>query len=231
VRHATTLGQTPGAPRALAVAMAAFVALLAAAMRAYPGGTQWDGAASGNDFWRNYLCDLAQTVALNGQPNAIGSALARTAMTLLALALLPFFRTVTRLFPSRARLGACVRVMGYVAAVGAFPVALVPANVWHALHAVAIVVGGVSGIGAALLAAYGLLREEPPPGVPAIAAVAALLSATAAFALYVRQFFEPGPGPVAGAVLERIALLCVLAWMGAVAWRVGRGAPYDRHGR
>ena len=45
-------------------------------MAEYPGGTGWDARSNGNDFWLNYLCDLERTVAINGQPNAIGSVMA-----------------------------------------------------------------------------------------------------------------------------------------------------------
>ena len=94
------------ASAAILAAEAAFVLLLIPAMRAYPGGTSWDPASSGHDFWLNYLCDLTRSVALNGQPNPAGAALAQGAMGLLALGLLPFWWVLPQLFPSGARLGA-----------------------------------------------------------------------------------------------------------------------------
>src|SRR5262249_39586691 len=95
-----SLGRSALASCALALS------LLGAAMCAYPGGTHWDRAAPGHDFWRNYLCDLARTVALNGAPNPLGSALARAAMASLAVAIGLFFWVLPALLGARARVRA-----------------------------------------------------------------------------------------------------------------------------
>src|SRR5690242_6177137 len=59
--------------------VALFLALFVLAARAYPGGTDWDRAAVGHQFWANYLCDLTRGVALNGVANPLGSLLAQAA--------------------------------------------------------------------------------------------------------------------------------------------------------
>ncbi len=200
------------------------VALLALAMAAYPGGTQWRHAADGHDFWRNYLCDLARRVALNGTPNPVGSALAQASMLALALGLVPFWRLLPDFFGARPRLGTWVRVLGQVAVAASFAVVLLPADRFSEVHGLAIVVAGVPGLFAALLAVVGLAGEERSPRVVASVGVTALLVAAAAFAVYLRQFFVPGPGPVAGAILERLALILLLVWMGAVAFRAPHSA-------
>src|SRR3954471_798809 len=89
-------------------AVPAFVILFFAAANAYPGGTHFDHASVGHDFWRNTLCDVARTVAIDGTPNACACALARVAMTLLALGIGVLFVALPRLFPSRTRLGLAV---------------------------------------------------------------------------------------------------------------------------
>jgi len=195
------------------------VLLLVAAMHAYPGGTQWNPYATGNNFWENYLSDLARTVALNGEENALGSALAQSALGALALGLLPFWWLLSQLIPTRPRLGAAVRSLGYVAGTGALAVALLPADRFSAAHGIAIIAAGVPGLIAAPLAVLGLIVEGKRSCVAATIGAATWLIAVAAFVPYVMQFFVDGPGPVAAAVLERLALIFVLAWMGAVAWR------------
>jgi hypothetical protein len=227
-------GMPPVSIRALSAAMSAAalasVVLLLAAMCLYPGGTQWDHAAPGNDFWQNYVCDLARTVALDGVPNPRGSALAQAAMALLALALGLLWWLVPRVFPARRLLGATVRVAGCTASAAALAVVLLPADRFSQVHGLSIVVAGVPGLAAGFLAVVGLAQEERAPRVAAALGGAAFVVALGAFVLYVRQYFVPGPGPIAGAVLERIALLLLIVWMGAVAWRSARAEawrPYD----
>jgi hypothetical protein len=207
------------AAAATVATIAVSTTLLVGAMLVYPGGTQWEHAREGHDFWRNYLCDLARTVALNGRPNPVGSALARSAMVVLAAGLASFFWLLPRLFASRRRVSFGVRTLGCFAACGGCTVALLPADQVSEAHGIAIVVAGVAGLAAASLAVTGLLREERAPPIAAAAGVCALLLASVAFALFVRQFVVAGPGPVAGAAFERLALLSLVAWMGVVAWR------------
>jgi hypothetical membrane protein len=56
-----------------AILSAAVLALLA--MRRYPGGTSLDAHRVGYSMDQNFLSDLGMTVAYDGQPNAMGSAL------------------------------------------------------------------------------------------------------------------------------------------------------------
>jgi hypothetical protein len=211
--------ETRTAAFAMAVATVASAALLVPAMFVYPGGTQWDRAAEGNDFWRTYLCDLARTVALNGQPNPLGSALARGSMLVLALGLLFFFWVLARMLATRARLGPWIRLLGTLGVVATVFVVVLPADRFSGVHGAAIVAAGVPGLTAALLAVLGFARE----GSRALAVIGAtaLLVSLGAFVIYLRQLFVPGPGPVAGAVLERVALLALFGWIAAVARAVG----------
>jgi hypothetical protein len=223
--RAMTTRRLRAASTAILAAEAAFVALLVPAIRAYPGGSDWHPAISGHDFWLNYLCDLTRRVALNGEPNQTGAVWAQAAMTALALGLVPVWWLVPRLFPSRALLGGTVRVLGSVAAAGTLAVILMPSDRFGPLHGISIILAGVPGLTAVLLAVYGLLREEPGPRVAAILGGAMLLVATVDFVLYVRQFGSGDPGPAAIAILERISTIFLLAWMAAVAWRVRALSP------
>jgi hypothetical protein len=211
--------KTQAAAIAMAAATVASAALLVPAMCVYPGGTQWDRTAEGNDFWRTYLCDLARTVALNGRPNPLGSALAQGSMLVLALGLFFFFWVLPRMVTTRARLGPWIRLLGTLAVIATVFVVLLPANRFSGVHGAAIVAAGVPGLIAASLAVIGLARQ----GSRALAVVGAttLLVSLGAFVIYLRQFLVAGPGPVAGAVLERVALLALFGWIAAVARRAG----------
>ena len=214
----------PSRVSALAMTVCTVVSLLLllASMRVYPGGTQWNRAAPGNDFWENYLCDLARTVALNGHPNPIGSLLAQLALGGLSLGLYLFFGLLSRMAPSRPRLGRAIRALGFLATTGAVLVAALPADRHAEVHGIAILLGGASGLLAAVLGILGIAWERRPPRLVARVGLLALVVALLAFIPFVRQYFVDGPGPVAAAVLERLALLCLLAWMAATAWHATR---------
>jgi hypothetical protein len=214
------------AAAAVFAAEAAFVALLVPAMRAYPGGTSWNAIARGHDFWLNYLCDLTRQVALDGEPNP-GAAVAQAAMTVLAMGLLPLWWLLPHLFPSRARLGWTVRLLGSIAAIGAVAVVLMPADRFG--HADAIVLAGLPGLAAVLLAVFALARDEQTPRVAAALGAATLLAASVDLVLYLA--YLGGAGSILTPVLQRISTILLMAWMGTVAWlnltagRARRPAP------
>ena len=217
---------TDAASAGILAAVAAFVALILLAMAEYPGGTGWDPTSHGNDFWLNYLCDLERTVARNGQPNPLGSALARAAVLVLASGLVFVWWIVPRLSRGSPRLGRAARVLGAVTVPGMLAVGLFPADRFPTWHPIEMILAGLPGLAAAAIAVLGLALEKPAPRVAVVVGGAAVVTAGVDFALYVRQLVGDGPGPTAGAILERVALILVLAWMCAIAWRA-RGIGRD----
>lgn len=216
---------TPRAPLALASSVLAFVVLFFAAACAYPGGTHFDHGSAGHDFWRNTLCDVTRSVALDGRLNVTGSALARLAMLTLAAGLGVFFVLLTRLFPARKRTGAAVRALGGLAALGAVAVVLLPSDRFPALHGVAVVCAGIPGLTAALVAFHALLRERGAAHAVVVLGGLALGVAAVDFGLYVSELASDGASQLAVAVLERVATALLLAWMLAVARDLYRTEP------
>ncbi|HSO38252.1 MAG TPA: hypothetical protein VLT33_37245 [Labilithrix sp.] len=200
----------------------AFVVFFVLAARAYPGGTHFDHASRGHDFWRNTLCDVARTMAIDGRPNASACTLARVAMITLALGLGVLFAALPRLFPARPRLGTCVRLLGAATVPFAVAVVLLPTDRFGHLHGVAIVLAGTLGLSALLLALAGLFAEARAPRHVVSLGVITMSVAAVDFALYVVEFASQGPAQLAVPVLERLATLLVLAWMAAVARAVHR---------
>ena len=198
-------------------AILAFVVMFGAAACAYPGGTYFDHGTIGHDFWRNTLCDVARTVALDGRPNALGCALARAAMTTLALGLGVLFVALPELFEAGRRTARAIRVLGAATVPCAIAVVLLPTDRFSALHGVAIVVAGTLGLGTTVLAMKGLLVDPRAPRLVVALGAVALGIAAADFLLYVRELTMGGPAQVAVAVLERLATLCILAWMASAA--------------
>jgi hypothetical protein len=216
---------------AILVAVAGFVWLELAAMHAYPGGTWWDRTTRGARFWQNYLCDLEWRVALDGEPNPVGSRLAQAAMLLLVAGFVPFWWVLPRLFtgaragPGTRALGRAVRGLGIAGVAGMAAVSLLPSDRFGALHGVAVIVAGVPALSAALLAAFGLLRGEPRPRVAGLLGASTLAFAMLDFLLYARTLSLGalgglgGPGPMLLPAIQKVAVLLLLAWMAAVAVR------------
>jgi hypothetical protein len=207
-------------------AIMVFVVLFCAAAWAYPGGTHFDHGAIGHDFWRNTLCDVARTVALDGRPNIPGCTLARAAMTTLALGLGVLFVALPELFDAGRRTAALIRVLGAATVPCAIAVVLLPTDRFSALHGAAIVVAGTLGLGTTVLAMKGLLFDPRAPRLVVALGAVALCVASADFVLYVRELAMGGAAQVAVAVLERLATILVLAWMASAAQALRRSQAH-----
>lgn len=189
----------------------AFASLLCFSMAVYPGGNAWNTRADGNDFWLNYLCDLARTVARNGQANPLGSALARAGMLALASAFAPFFWLLSlRVTSSPLRL--LVRLLAGICLLGTTVTVLFPVDRYPAVHEPALLIGAASGLVACLVALLGD-GGQVKTTVGFRLGIVTLLVSSVDFTLYARQLSLPGPGPVLGAVLERMAALLLIGWM------------------
>jgi hypothetical protein len=206
------------APLALIGSVVAFFALFVAAARAYPGGTYFDHASPGHDLWRNTLCDVTRTVALDGRPNGTGCTLARLAMISLAAGIGVLFTRLPELFRARACTGSAVRALGTIAALGAVGVVLLPSDRFGStVHGVAIVCAGVPGLSAALLSLHALVAERSSARAVVVFGALALAVAAVDFGLYLHELLSSGPSQLAVSVLERITTALLLCWMLAVA--------------
>jgi hypothetical protein len=197
------------------VFMSAFssVGIFTLAASVYPGGNHFDHQAVGHDFWKNALCDVARSTAVGGAPNAIGASLARTAMSIMAVGIGALFWLMPERFPSRVRLGAFVRWLGALTVPAAVAVVLLPSDRFGFLHGVAIVIAGLPGLSAGLVATVGLVRARRGSRVVPILAITTLLVASACFGIYVDELVTGGPPRLAVPVLERIAALLLIGWM------------------
>ena len=204
-------------PKRIGFAVGLFTLLIAEAMRTYPGGTAWNAATVGHSFWMNYLCDLARTTALNGQPNAVGAKVTEIALFVLGAGALQFWLALPSLFAERRRLGLAIRILGGMSSAGMLVVAVLPADRFGALHPFLLAMAGGPGLAAAACSVIGLCPRER---LACAIGVAAGVTCAVDFGLYGDQLASDGPGPVAVVVMERMALILILGWMCVVAWRL-----------
>lgn len=200
------------------LAVVAFVPLIVVAMVLYPGGTAWDPSAPGHDVLHNTLCDLARSTAQSGSPNPIGSLLAKSAMTILALGLAAFWITMPLGFGDRRATAASVRAMGLSSAAAIPFVAFLSSDRFGDLHGVCVMVAAFPGILAAVVSAFALVAARAARRVtlPALATVA---TAATGFAAFLPSWRAAATGSVAIPVFERLSTVCLLVWMLSVPRR------------
>jgi len=181
----------------------------------YPGGTWMDRSTVGHSFWGNFLCDIARDLALDGRPHP-GARWGRAAEWALVLALGVFFWIAPALVePLRRR--RTIRLLGLVATLGLL---LVPVTT-GVPHALALITGAGPGFTATVLVLRGLRQR---PALHWLGALALALS-SAELALFLRfnERFRATTVPLAVPLVQRLALLAAVAWMGGCAVAVLRG--------
>jgi hypothetical protein len=199
-------GWLRGAAVLLLALLAAGALATAFAASRYPGGTWMDRTTIGHSFWGNFLCDVARTPALDGQPNP-GAPWGRAAEWSLVLGLAVFFGVAPALVESPGR-RRTIRILGAVAALGLM---LVPITE-RVAHAVALIAGAGPGFAGAVLLISGL---RPRPVLALLGLLALALSALE-LVLYLvfREGFFGAPLPPAVPAVQRLAVLAAVAWMG-----------------
>ena len=209
----------PGGSRLLAAVLLVLIGAgaLASAVAAvqYPGGTWMDRSTLGHSFWGNFLCDIARDFALDGRPHP-GARWGRAAEWALVLALGVFFWIAPALVePLRRR--RTIRLLGLVATLGLL---LVPVTTGLP-HALALIAGAGPGFTATVLVLRGLRHR---PALHCLGALAlALSSAELALFLGFNERFGATAVPLAVPLVQRLALLAAVAWMGGCAVAVLRG--------
>ena len=195
------------------------VGLLAGAMAVYPGGTAMDRAVLGHSFWRNFLCDLLVSQGINGQPNDVGARLARGALGCFGVAMACFWWLLPRALEGRVGRGWLlgVGVPGTISVVGLVSVPLVDGP----LHLVAVFASSIPGLVAAAVGFAACVRARAWP----LAALGAATVTAAAIdsVLYARSYMtEPRVVVPALPAFQRLAMIALVAWMGATAANILR---------
>jgi hypothetical protein len=191
-------------------ALLAFGTLLSGAALAYPGGSYDERGEDGFSFWRNFWCDLLSTQAINGAPNLLGSVLARIAFACFAFALYHFWSRAAEV-AGMERAARVARSLGRVGAVALLAVAAVPSTTSELLHGIAVLVCAGAQVLAVSVLLWPLWRRGEQLG--ALLASATLAVSLLCLAQYVRQgcFDSTAAGWLAG--MQKIATLCLLAFM------------------
>lgn len=167
------------------LALGAFVVLLGTSMVVFPGGSSFDTSAQAHHFWWNFLCDLFDRTAINGESNRVGSLLAAGAMVLVVLGtLLPIWWHAA---PGQAGRGSTRvrRGLGVIAAICIITVCTELAMGSNVFHDWATLIGGAIGVIVTLWAAFLAPREKGPVRWFAITGAIGLLATVINIVMYV----------------------------------------------
>ncbi len=191
-----------------------FIGLEAAAASRYPGGTWFDRSSLGYSFRFNYFCDLTSSHALNGAANP-GAPLARSAMLVLSLGMIAFWRTLAELW-SLGRMRSIAMVLGTTSGALASAVPFLPSVEVGWVHALMTTSAGVVGLGAGGLAIWGAFRRrELLVGTLGVGAFATGALVSVLYLASQVLHAETRELPLA----QKLAAAVLLAWMIASALR------------
>jgi hypothetical protein len=195
--------------------LSAFVGAGVVSAAYYPGGSWLDRRAAGHDLVRNFLCDLLAPVAINGQPNLVGSVAMMAGMGVFALGLALYWWSMPRLFSSVA-LTRAVRGCGVVSTLGLLAVPLTPPTESYQLHAAAVFSGGIPAFAAWILSLVAFSQRAETRRLAWLGLIALLLVGLG-FGLYTREYFFRGGPSVMLPLSHRVATVAFLAWVIAVS--------------
>jgi hypothetical protein len=196
---------------ATAVALGVFIAAMAIAIAAYPGGSWTAPSEPGFSMSRNFWCDLLRSRAINGLDNATSKSWASLAFATLAAGTLPFWSAAAALFPPHRR--RLVGILGAGSAVGLGLMAALPSDRYPVAHGVVALAGAASGMLAGAMSALLRLSGEPRLGARRVAAALTLGFAASNAGLYVYVAYLRAPETLAQPVVQKLATLLLVIWM------------------
>ena len=99
----------------------------------YPGGTPWDRTTYGYHYWQNFLSDLGETVAKNGEPNLSSMIIMNSSLIIFGISLCIFFLNYSS-FTTRRWMGWLASSLGIFSSIGLIIVGATPSNILKDIH-------------------------------------------------------------------------------------------------
>jgi hypothetical protein len=196
---------------ATCVALGVFVAAMALAIAAYPGGSWTAPHDPGFSLSRNFWCDLLRSRAIGGLENATSKSWASLAFAALGAGTLPYWYAAASLFERRQR--RLLTALGALSAAGLGSMAVLPSDRYPVAHGVVALAGAASGMLAGAMSAALRVPGEPQLATRRIAAALTLLFALLNAGLYVYVAYLGGPETLAQPVVQKLATSSLLVWM------------------
>ncbi len=216
------------------ISLLLFVAAFTVAAWLYPGGTWAQRTTLGHSFFGNYLCDLMQPRALNGQPAELGSLFARVGVLALSVAHASFYVQVAKLDDPASGRARLTRRAGLLACAISLAIPLVTADALHTLHVIIVVAAFVPALLATSAALLICMRSPASTRTIRFLALLTLGVAGFNFLLYAFLYIAYWLGvPLSRPTVlflqdllplsQRIAIIGLVAWILALSLRTKRG--------
>ncbi|NNC69566.1 MAG: hypothetical protein HKN90_01965 [Flavobacteriaceae bacterium] len=185
--------------------MLLFILFYIVATFKYPGGSYHSFEQSGFSWQHNFLCDLLDDQAVNGQGNPAHT-LARIGLGFLCLGISILWYTIPYLFKKNNYLYAGIRLAG----IGSMATVLLLA---YGDHDLVVRIAGILGTLALLFTYYGLYREKHTKLL--LWGIAALLLVAANFYIY-----ETSNGRYWLPIIQKLTFLVCMGWFLALNLRL-----------
>jgi hypothetical protein len=196
---------------ATCIALGVFIAALAVAIAAYPGGSWTQVNANGFSLARNFWCDLLRSQGINGADNAAGKLWASIAFGALGFALWPYWWVAASVLSGRAR--QLVTRLGTTSAACLAAMTVFPSDSDRIVHGVVALAGALLGMLAAAASLSARAPGEPRFSLRRSSGVMVLALAASNALLYVHVAYLGGPETVAQPIVQKLATLALLGWM------------------
>lgn len=196
---------------ATCAALGVFVAAMAMAIGAYPGGSWTLPDASGFSFARNFWCDLLRSQAVNGADNAVAKHWASIGFGALGVALWPYWWVAASLLSGRARL--LVVRLGIASAACLAAMTVLPSDRFRIAHGIVALSGALLGMLAAGVSISARAAGEPRFSLRRACGALALVLALGNALLYVQVAYLGGPETMAQPIVQKLATLVLLGWI------------------
>jgi hypothetical protein len=197
----------------------------------------------GHSFAQNFLCDLMQTQALNGERATVGAPVARVGVAAMFVALAAFFALIARSESPISLAGRVAQRVGGVACALGCVVPLAPSDRFRHAHVAVVLLAFAPALVATVAALVVCLRADVSRWVRAAAVVTLASGALDGVAYAIAYAKAYGYlGPVGGwaslnmalPALQRVATLGLIAWVAATCVqsvrRLGVATPHSSAG-
>ncbi len=103
----------------------------------YAGGTPWDRSTTGYHYWYNFLSDLGETIAKNGNPNLSSAIMMNSSLVLIGITLIIFYLNVSY-FLNRRWAGILATGCGIFSSIGLILIGIAPSNTMKSIHLIGV---------------------------------------------------------------------------------------------
>ena len=100
----------------------------------YPGGTPWDPSKIGYTYWENFLSDLGETIAKNGEPNLYSMILSNSAIIVFGISICIFYFNYSTFICKKKWVGWITSGSGILSGGGLILLGITPSNTFKSFQ-------------------------------------------------------------------------------------------------